>query len=97
MQRQELGQRAYERELVIERMHLRGIYNNIKMITRLETPIPGERLKEAVKKLAKTHSLLASRVVLDEEGGSIFTTEGVPDIPVKIYEKDSPESYRERI
>ena len=95
MQRQELGQRAYERELVIERMHLRGIYNNIKMITRLETSIPGERLKEAVKKLAKTHPLLASRVVLDEEGGSIFTTEGVPDIPVKIYEKDSPESYRE--
>jgi NRPS condensation-like uncharacterized protein len=97
MQKQKLEKRAYERELVIERIHLRGIYNNIKMITRLDTPIPGERLPEAVKKLSITHPLLASRVVLDGEGRSSFTTEGVPDIPVRIYEKNSPESYREAL
>lgn len=94
MQKQAL-ENVYERELIIERIHLRGILDNIKILTRFKTPIPSERLQEAVKKLSITHPLLASRVILDEEGRSRFTTEHVPDIPVKIYKKNQPESYKE--
>jgi len=81
-------EKGFERELVIERIHFRGIHNNIKMIIRLETSISNEKLRDAVQKLSKTHPLLASRIILDEAGKATFTTENVPSLPLKTYRKD---------
>jgi len=93
MQEQTLEE-VYEREIILERMHLRGPYDNIKMLIRLETPLSEEKLREAVKKIAITHPLLKSRVVIDEQGKAKFTTQNVPEIPIKRYEKIDVESYK---
>ena len=93
MQEQTLDE-VYEREIVIERIHLRGPHDNIKMLIRLETPIDEEKLREAVKKISITHPLLKSRVVIDEQGKANFTTHNVPEIPLKHYEKKDNESYK---
>jgi NRPS condensation-like uncharacterized protein len=87
--------KVYERELILERMHLRGIYDNIKMLIRLETPVDREDLREAVDKLSETHPLLRSRVALDNLGRARFTTENAPGLPLKIYEKGHSDSYKE--
>jgi NRPS condensation-like uncharacterized protein len=87
----------YKREIIIERMHLRGPHDNIKMLIRLETPIAEKKLREAVKKISITHPLLSSRVMMDAEGNAFFTTDNVPEIPIKRYEKINEESYMEVI
>ena len=96
MQEQTLEE-VYEREIVLERMHLRGPYDNIKMLIRLETPLSEEKVREAVKKIAITHPLLKSRVVIDEQGKATFTTQNVPEIPLKRYEKIDDESYKKML
>ena len=96
MQEQAL-KKVHERELILERMHLRGIHDNIKMLIRLETPVDREDLREAVGKLSETHPLLRSRVVLDHLGRASFTTENAPGLPLKIHKKGHSESYREVI
>ena len=76
-------------------MHLRGIYDNIKILIRLETPMDCEELRVAVDKLSETHPLLRSRVLLDHQGVARFTTENAPWLPLKIHEKGHPDSYKE--
>jgi len=93
MQKQTL-EKVYEREIIIERMHLRGPHDNIKMLIRLETPIAEKELREAVNKISLTHPLLASRVIINEQGNAFFTTQKVPEIPIKKYEKIDDESYK---
>jgi NRPS condensation-like uncharacterized protein len=96
MQEQAL-EKVYEREIIIERMHLRGPRDNIKMLIRLETQIAEEKLREAVKKISITHPLLASRVVVNEQGNAFFTTHKVPEIPIKHYNKINNDSYKKVI
>ncbi len=90
-------EKVYEREIIIERMHLRGPHDNIKMLIRLETPISLEKLNEAIKKLALTHPLLTSRVKMDEQGNAFFTNYNVSEIPIKHYEKINDDSYKKII
>lgn len=87
----------YKREIIIERMHLRGPHDNIKMLIRLETPIADKQLREAVKKISITHPLLASRIMMDREGNAFFTTKNVPEIPINHYKKINDETYMEAI
>ena len=88
---------VYERELVLERLMLRPPHNVLKMIVKLEGKINHDDLRSAIKKVSQKHPLMRSRIVIREDGSAYYTTEGVPEVELKIEQKLSEDYYIEII
>jgi NRPS condensation-like uncharacterized protein len=84
---------VYERELVLERLMFRPPHNVLKMIVKFEDKINHDDLRIAIKKVSKKHPLMRSRIVVRKDGSAYYTTEGVPEVELKIVQKLSEDYY----
>ncbi|MCP4136978.1 MAG: hypothetical protein GY754_38780, partial [bacterium] len=65
---------------------------NVVMIARIKGMITETELRDATEALRKRHALLAVRVYFDEHGYGWYTTDNVPEIPVRVVESTAADS-----
>jgi hypothetical protein len=81
---------VYERNLLPhERRPFRGPNANVVVNARLKGAASPELLRVAVRKVQQRHRLLNVRVIVDEAGEAVFSSEGVQDIIVKVLPRRS--------
>ena len=80
----------------VQRLHRRAGCI-IKILATIDGEVDPERVRQALSKLKKRHSLLGSRMILDQEGQAWLVTERVPDFELQVYEKRGDTDWLERI
>ncbi|HXY88297.1 MAG TPA: condensation domain-containing protein [Candidatus Acidoferrales bacterium] len=80
----------------VQRLHRRAGCI-IKILATIDGEVDPERVRQALPKLKKRHSLLGSRMILDQEGQAWLVTERVPDFELQVYEKQGDLDWLERI
>ena len=57
---------------------------NVVMTARIDGMINEDKLRSAVEALRERHAMLAVRIIFDDDNVAWYTTDGVPEIPVKV-------------
>jgi NRPS condensation-like uncharacterized protein len=66
---------------------------HISLGLRLRGDISEDALRNAVDKMLVTYPLLGARIEWNEEGLQWSTTEGAAEVPIKVYERESDNSW----
>ena len=80
----------------VQRLHRRAGCI-IKILATIDGEVDPERVRQALPKLKKRHSLLGSRMILDREGQALLVTERVPDFELQVYEKQGDLDWLKKI
>ena len=97
-QLQTVQYKKFERKLIPhERRLFRVGLSNISMIARLKGLISKEELGDAIKKVREQHPLVGVRVYLDENYDAWFTSENVPENPLKVIQRNSEKDWYQEI
>jgi NRPS condensation-like uncharacterized protein len=96
-QLQKIEYKKYERKLVpFERRFFRGSTDTISIVARVKGFISEEDIRNALYKVRQQHPLVGVRVYLDENNDAWYTTEKVPENPLKVVQHASEKDwYRE--
>lgn len=97
-QLQTIQYKKFERKLIPhERRFFRSGISNISIIARLKGLISKEELGDAIKKVREQHPLVGVRVYLDENYDAWFTSENVPENPLKVIQRNSEKDWYQKI
>ncbi len=72
-----------------ERKFLWSPVANVAISARIEGNISEDRLKNAINRLKGRHQLLSSRAVYNETGEAWFSGDNVPEIPLRVVQRES--------
>lgn len=90
MKQEKIEKKKYERKVTaLERFFTRSPFSVVTMVLRINGHVTEEMLKDAVVKVQQRHILLRVRIKEDQEHTPWFTTEGVQDIPIEIFPRNS--------
>jgi len=85
---------TYERKVTgAERFFSHAPFSTVPMVARINGYVSEEMLKNAVQKVQQRHILLQVRIQDDHLHDPWFTTEGVQEIPVQIYPRNSKDDW----
>ena len=88
-------ERTYRREVTgAERRFLFTPTANISLGLRLRGSVSEVALQKAVEKMLVTYPLFGARLEWNEEGVHWSTTEGAAEVPVKLYSRESDDSWK---
>jgi len=86
--------KSYRREVTgEERRFLFSPNMHTSIVLKLRGSVSEEALGNAVKKMLDTYPLFGARLEWSDEGVHWSTTEGAADIPVKVYTRESDDSW----
>ncbi|MHA2026614.1 MAG: condensation domain-containing protein [Candidatus Thorarchaeota archaeon] len=86
--------KTYRREITgEERRFLFAPTTNISLGLRFRGSVSEEAIENAVQKMLVTYPLLGARLEWDDNGVQWSTTEGAAEVPVKLYTRESDDSW----
>jgi NRPS condensation-like uncharacterized protein len=80
----------------LERLSYRMPNANVVMVARIQGKVTGAQMSNAVAKVRERHPLLGARIDQidrDGDGHAWFTTQNVPEIPVRVLPRDRPDEW----
>jgi len=88
----------FERKLIPhERRFFRVGLSNISIIARLNAFISEVELRNAIEKIRAQHPLVGVRVYLDKNNDAWFTSENVPENPLKVVQRTSKDDWNHEL
>ncbi len=88
----------FERKLIPhERRFFRVGLSNISIIARFKGSVSEEELRKALQKLRTQHPLVGVRIYLDKNYDAWFTTENVPENPLKVVQRQSQDQWYQEL
>ncbi len=90
--------KKYARKLVpFERRFFRAPTQHISIVARVKGFISEEEIRNALYKVRQQHPLVGARVYLDENQEPWYTTENVPENPLKVVKRASEKDWHQEL
>jgi NRPS condensation-like uncharacterized protein len=90
--------KKYERKVIpFERRFFRSPNQTISLVARVKGSISEGELRTAIQKVRHQHPLVGVRIYLDKDNEPIFTTEKVPENPLRVVQRTSENSWQDEL
>jgi hypothetical protein len=94
MTSQDQTAKPYRRRITpIERLFSRSPVSMVTMVARIRGRLSEGDLEQAVAKVRRRHPILRARIVEDGDGSPWFSSDGADEIPVEIFQRESPDHW----
>lgn len=80
-----------------ERKFLWNPLSNVTIVTRIKGYVSSDKLRKAINKMKERHPLLSTRVVYDKDNIAWFHNDNIPEIPLRIVNRESDNQWQNEL